>query len=1101
MSARSSSLLVLCILQVFLFGQRLPGVDARWEFNGDLESSTGNAALEPRFAAPASEASVTFETAQIGGQDADVARFTQGTYLNVFHGMAPNGGGAYVNQYTLIMDVMFPDRGGGTTSLFQTNCCNENEGDWFIGPTGGLGSLGMFSGSVPDGAWHRLALVVDLTVGTMTSFVDGVQVHQDAGQDLDGRFALYSPTDGDPEDFETFFIFADNASNNAEGLINSLQFHDLALAAGVIAEIGGPSASGIPSNICIFPPAVATRDIATFRTARETNADYLPGDLMDVKIVVSEIRAAVAPCTAPAGVVIVETLPAGWTPSQISDSGAHSAGPNTITWTLTGPAFVTGKELSYKVTAAASNALALNFNGTVTENTPGAKASPVRGESRLLTDNPYDDCGGIRCWNILGCFGQPANNWPDAIPGSGDNPGVDHMRLDFLSDSEIFESDFIWYPGAQIATAFGGDGLGAAVSTDVQSGTNGANPNGVPEVLAWNDRDSFINLDSDVYGADHNTVMVYMQCYVVNPGADREVQIGVDSDDSVQVILNDEEVWIHSVGRGAGACQFRDKSPDGVTFPGPITVLSGQNKLIVKVFEGGGDFNSQFRFEDPETLDPITDFAVSKFPQGLCITPPLIATRDVATLESVLIQRTLHPRWKDGQTYDVSISLSDIRAAGGLCAAPTNVRIEETVPEGWIPSVPSSGGSITGTKITWNLTGAQIAAGVLTYKVEAHGESGPVTFRGKVSEVASPVASAVIGETTLQNPSALTDRCFIKTWLLLGPYAQPGAFGANPGVGQIQRDHLCDGVSIDELSVEPKAGDTVNTSYGDCARSTGLSPGATTPINPGGVPTWAAWLDTDDTINFGDYYGANLDRTMMYAVAYVDVAADIVVDIGLDSDDSVQVLLDGNEVWVNNVARGMGASNAVADVISASGTPALNPLTAGRHKLMVKVFEGTDDHGFRLRFQDPATTEGVCDGISVCINPVAGSCVSTVEEICTGGVDEDGDGDTDCADSDCASAPTCLGTRLIRGDSDANGAVNITDAVRILNVLFLGIGVITCDDAADADDNGAVNITDAVRILNVLFLGLGIIPPPNECGVDPTEDALTPGCASHPPCA
>jgi hypothetical protein len=85
-----------------------------------------------------------------------------------------------------------------------------------------------------------------------------------------------------------------------------------------------------------------------------------------------------------------------------------------------------------------------------------------------------------------------------------------------------------------------------------------------------------------------------------------------------------------------------------------------------------------------------------------------------------------------------------------------------------------------------------------------------------------------------------------------------------------------------------------------------------------------------------------------------------------------------------------------------------------------------------------------------------------------------------------------------RGDSDTNGAVNITDAVRILNVLFLGIGTMTCDDASDSDDNGAVNITDAVRILNVLFLGIGVIPSPgNEaCGPDPSDDALE--CADYP---
>ncbi len=89
-----------------------------------------------------------------------------------------------------------------------------------------------------------------------------------------------------------------------------------------------------------------------------------------------------------------------------------------------------------------------------------------------------------------------------------------------------------------------------------------------------------------------------------------------------------------------------------------------------------------------------------------------------------------------------------------------------------------------------------------------------------------------------------------------------------------------------------------------------------------------------------------------------------------------------------------------------------------------------------------------------------------------------------------------------RGDADGNGALQLTDAVRILNVLFLGTGSIGCLDAADADDNGDLQLTDAVRILNVLFLGTGTIPPPGPtgepCGGDPTEDGL--GCGAFPRC-
>ncbi len=89
-----------------------------------------------------------------------------------------------------------------------------------------------------------------------------------------------------------------------------------------------------------------------------------------------------------------------------------------------------------------------------------------------------------------------------------------------------------------------------------------------------------------------------------------------------------------------------------------------------------------------------------------------------------------------------------------------------------------------------------------------------------------------------------------------------------------------------------------------------------------------------------------------------------------------------------------------------------------------------------------------------------------------------------------------------RGDADNSGQLQLTDAVRILNVLFLGIGALPCQDSADADDNGQIQLTDAVRILNVLFLGIGSIPPPGApseaCGEDPGTVHL--GCDNYTWC-
>jgi hypothetical protein len=93
-------------------------------------------------------------------------------------------------------------------------------------------------------------------------------------------------------------------------------------------------------------------------------------------------------------------------------------------------------------------------------------------------------------------------------------------------------------------------------------------------------------------------------------------------------------------------------------------------------------------------------------------------------------------------------------------------------------------------------------------------------------------------------------------------------------------------------------------------------------------------------------------------------------------------------------------------------------------------------------------------------------------------------------------APRAPGQDFRRGDVDVNGRVGVQDAVYIVMPPFLPGGPhFQCEDAADADDNGAVNITDGVRILNVVFLGIGVLPP--DCGPDPTDDGL--GCAEYPP--
>jgi regulation of enolase protein 1 (concanavalin A-like superfamily) len=80
---------------------------------------------------------------------------------------------------------------------------------------------------------------------------------------------------------------------------------------------------------------------------------------------------------------------------------------------------------------------------------------------------------------------------------------------------------------------------------------------------------------------------------------------------------------------------------------------------------------------------------------------------------------------------------------------------------------------------------------------------------------------------------------------------------------------------------------------------------------------------------------------------------------------------------------------------------------------------------------------------------------------------------------------------FLRADADGNGAVEITDAVVLLDYLFLGGTAPACSKAADADDSGELDITDAIYALAYLYLGGPAPPAPFPVpGTDPTPDAL-----------
>lgn len=81
---------------------------------------------------------------------------------------------------------------------------------------------------------------------------------------------------------------------------------------------------------------------------------------------------------------------------------------------------------------------------------------------------------------------------------------------------------------------------------------------------------------------------------------------------------------------------------------------------------------------------------------------------------------------------------------------------------------------------------------------------------------------------------------------------------------------------------------------------------------------------------------------------------------------------------------------------------------------------------------------------------------------------------------------------FIRGDSNGDHFLDLSDAVNTLNYLFVGVGSVPCLAAADSNDDGVVDLADSVYWLSFLFIGGAEPPPPfPDAGADPTEDV---GC-------
>jgi hypothetical protein len=208
-----------------------------WEFEdgGNLTAATLGADLAltnpngTEAAAPGSGTVFDMGAAQLG----------VGDYYTADHGIAPNGGGSFVNQYTLLFDLNYPEATKGSwRTLFSTATdITAGDGEYFIHPADeswGVGDLGYTDGD-PVGTffssadtWYRAVLTFDL--GNANSlYIDGNLVGVLDPSSIDSRFSL------EP----IVHILGDNDGDDGLMAISNLAIWDETLSASAVAALGG----------------------------------------------------------------------------------------------------------------------------------------------------------------------------------------------------------------------------------------------------------------------------------------------------------------------------------------------------------------------------------------------------------------------------------------------------------------------------------------------------------------------------------------------------------------------------------------------------------------------------------------------------------------------------------------------------------------------------------------------------------------------------------------------------------------------------------------------------------------------------------------------
>jgi len=151
-----------------------------------------------------------------------------GSYLTMTHGIAANGGGTMVNEFSLQFDIAMPEA-GMWHAIYQTAIDNSDDAEMFINADNFIGAwrFGYSTNPMDANTWYRLLVTVK-NGEFFKIYVDGELWVDGTGQEIDSRDALLN----------MLLIFADNDGEDNTMSLAEAGIWDVALSAAEVSELG-----------------------------------------------------------------------------------------------------------------------------------------------------------------------------------------------------------------------------------------------------------------------------------------------------------------------------------------------------------------------------------------------------------------------------------------------------------------------------------------------------------------------------------------------------------------------------------------------------------------------------------------------------------------------------------------------------------------------------------------------------------------------------------------------------------------------------------------------------------------------------------------------